>query len=87
MDRLGRRRPHRPGVAGQRAQDVAVLHGHTGSVIEVAFAPDGRRLASLSRRSPFVMGGDDTVRIWDVDPQATLPVLRGPHQLHLPGGL
>ncbi len=32
-------------------QDVAVLHGHTGGVTEVAFAPDGRRLASLSRRS------------------------------------
>ena len=32
-------------------QDVAVLHGHTGGVIGVAFAPDGRRLASLSRKS------------------------------------
>jgi WD40 repeat protein len=58
-------------------QDVAVLHGHTGSVIEVAFAPDGRRLASLSWRSPLVSSGDDTVRVWDVDPRATLPVLRG----------
>jgi WD40 repeat protein/tRNA A-37 threonylcarbamoyl transferase component Bud32 len=58
-------------------QDVAVLHGHTGPVIEVAFAPDGRRLVSLSWRSPFFPAGDDTVRVWEVGPQATLPVLRG----------
>ena len=57
-------------------QDVAVLHGHTGHVTEVAFAPDGRRLASLSCTSAFVRG-DDTVRIWDVEPPASLPVLRG----------
>ena len=58
-------------------QDVAVLHGHTGNVTEVAFAPDGRRLASLSRASLLYIAGDDTVRVWEVDPQATLPVLRG----------
>jgi WD40 repeat protein/predicted Ser/Thr protein kinase len=58
-------------------QDVAVLHGHTGNVTEVAFAPDGRRLASLSSRKAGVAGGDLTVRVWDVDPGATLPVLRG----------
>jgi hypothetical protein len=29
-------------------QDVAVLNGHTASVVDLAFAPDGRRLASLS---------------------------------------
>jgi WD40 repeat protein len=59
-------------------QDVAVLHGHTGRVNELAFSPDGRRLASLfsSRREPET-GGDDTVRVWDVDPRATLPVLHG----------
>ena len=43
----------------------------------MAFAPDGRRLASLSRESEFVWAGDSTVRVWDVDPEATLPVLRG----------
>jgi WD40 repeat protein len=58
-------------------QDVAVLHGHTGCVTEVAFAPDGRRLASLSRATTFVSAGDDTVRVWDVDTRATLPVLGG----------
>jgi WD40 repeat protein len=55
-------------------QDVAILHGHTGAVEELAFAADGRRLASLSR---FFQEGDDTVRVWEVDPEATLPVLRG----------
>jgi WD40 repeat protein/serine/threonine protein kinase len=58
-------------------QDVAVLHGHTGAVVGVAFAPGGRRLASLSRERGLGWAGDDTVRVWDVDPQATLPVLRG----------
>jgi WD40 repeat protein len=58
-------------------QDVAVLHGHTGPVIEVAFAPDGRRLASHSWHWPLGSAGDDTVRVWEVGPRATLPVLRG----------
>jgi WD40 repeat protein len=35
------------------------LTGHTGAVFDVAFSPDGTRLASAG-------GGDDTVRIWDV---------------------
>jgi WD40 repeat protein/tetratricopeptide (TPR) repeat protein len=55
---------------------VAVLHGHTGAVVDVAFAPGGRRLASLSSKAA-IWAGDDTVRVWDVDPGATLPVLRG----------
>jgi WD40 repeat protein len=59
-------------------QDVAALHGHTGAVTGVAFAPDGRRLASAScGRGLSFGGGDDTVRVWDVDPRATLPALRG----------
>jgi WD40 repeat protein len=58
-------------------QDVAVLHGHTGSVIQVAFTPDGRRLASRSSRWGGITLWDNTVRIWDVDSRATLPVLRG----------
>ncbi len=58
-------------------QDVAVLHGHTERVNEVAFAPDGRRLASLSSHGGAFAMGDDTARIWDVDPRATLPVLTG----------
>jgi WD40 repeat protein len=62
-------------------QDVAILHGHTGVVARVAFAADGRRLASLSRECWF-QAGDDTVRVWEVDPRATLPVLRG-HTNHV----
>jgi WD40 repeat protein/predicted Ser/Thr protein kinase len=60
-------------------QDVAVLHGHTAAVFDLAFAPDGPRLASLSPPTkPLLgMGGDGTVRVWDVDPRASLPVLRG----------
>jgi WD40 repeat protein len=57
-------------------QDVAVLHGHTGRVADVAFGPNGRWLASTSYATAFG-SGDDTMRVWDVDPQATLPVLRG----------
>jgi WD40 repeat protein len=58
-------------------QDVAILHGHTESVSRVAFAPDGRRLASVSVRLGIDWAGDATARVWDVDPRATLPVLRG----------
>jgi WD40 repeat protein len=56
---------------------MAVLHGHTETVMRVAFAADGQRLASLSWDDGRIGLGDDTVRIWKVDPEATLPVLRG----------
>jgi WD40 repeat protein/tRNA A-37 threonylcarbamoyl transferase component Bud32 len=58
-------------------QDVAVLHGHTGIVTAVAFAPGSRRLASLSQEWRVGWTGDDTIRVWEVAPSATLPVLRG----------
>jgi WD40 repeat protein len=59
-------------------QDVAVLHGHTGAVIRVAFTADSRRLASLSSDvAALGWPADGTVRVWEVNPQATLPVLRG----------
>ncbi len=59
-------------------QDVAILHGHTGTVRGLAFSPDGRRLVSQSYYTDITKGaGDSTIRVWDVDPQATLPVLRG----------
>jgi WD40 repeat protein len=50
-------------------QDEAVLHGHTRTVVELAFSRDGRRLASYQK--------DGVVRLWDTGPGATLPVLRG----------
>src|SRR5262249_58422830 len=49
----------------------------TGVVTGVAFAPGGRRLASVSQERGAGWARDDTVRVWEVDPQATLPVLRG----------
>ena len=58
-------------------QDVAVLHGHTGVVTGLAFAPGGRRLASLCGRTKDSWIADGTMRVWEVDPRATLPVLRG----------
>jgi WD40 repeat protein len=58
-------------------QDVAVLHGHTGSVTRLAFAADGLRLASANGDMGFGWPNDRTIRVWEVDPRATLPVLRG----------
>lgn len=59
-------------------QDVAVVHGHTGAVTAVAFTSNGRRIASLSGiERELGWTGDGTVRVWDVDPSATLPALRG----------
>jgi WD40 repeat protein len=59
-------------------QDVAVLHGHTGPVAAVAFAPGGRRLASISHATRLVpTAADGTIRVWEVDPRASLPELRG----------
>jgi WD40 repeat protein/predicted Ser/Thr protein kinase len=59
-------------------EDVAALHGHTGTVSGIAFAPDGLRMASVSQAQGFGLGGDDTVRLWEADPAgASLPVLRG----------
>ncbi len=59
---------------------------HAGEVAAAVYSPDGRRLASLSIERGLGFAGDDTVRVWDVDPRATLPAPR-PHQLRLPGGL
>ena len=58
-------------------RDVAVLHGHTGFVSDLAFSADGLRLASTSQFGRFQYAGDDTVRIWDVSHQAGTSVLLG----------
>src|SRR5262249_26739750 len=48
-----------------------------GTVTGIAFARGGRRLASLCSGATDSWVADDTVRVWEVDPRATLPVLHG----------
>jgi WD40 repeat protein len=41
----------------QTGQQLLCLTGHTGSVLSVAFSPDGKRIASGSH--------DRTLKVWD----------------------
>ena len=49
-------------------QEILTLKGHTGNVKEVAFSPDGKRLASTSM--------DNTVKVWDAQTGQELLSLR-----------
>src|SRR5262249_6703673 len=51
-------------------REIRTLHGHTGSVNRLAFAPDGRLLASL--------GTDDRILIWDLSDGKILETLEVP---------
>jgi WD40 repeat protein/predicted Ser/Thr protein kinase len=57
-------------------QDQALLRGHSGVVVGLAFSRDGRRLVSASYSRPTSLG-DGTVRFWEAAPEVTLPVLAG----------
>ncbi len=53
--------------------EITVLKGHTSSLRQVCWSPDGRRLLSASL--------DKTCRIWDVDTQECLFVVRDDSEL------
>jgi eukaryotic-like serine/threonine-protein kinase len=51
--------------------EIAVLEGGSSPVREVAFSPDGTKLAAACD------DGDNTVRIWDVNGRKEIQILRG----------
>jgi WD40 repeat protein len=62
-------------VWNETTQQIEItLHGHQDSVADVAWHPDGRRLATASY--------DGTIRVYDVETGNTLKIIRGKGYMH-----
>ena len=73
-----RHRPQQPGAAQEAKPrpELAVQVGHSGAILSVAFAPDGRW---------FVTGGDRTARVWDVSTGREIRRLELQHEVQSVG--
>jgi eukaryotic-like serine/threonine-protein kinase len=59
-------------------QDLAVFHGHSAVIHELAFTKDGKRIVSVSLNTiDSGYAWDRTVRQWDVGPEGNASVLLG----------